>query len=147
MTTTAPISLNYASKEWMIERLDRMGLVGTAAEQSKSIVEPQCEEGSAAVQVANSSHERKYKMDQRSHLRAAQSLTAFQSSMYSGNTPAGSPQVQLESPNDIWVQPRAHPFYSADTVHIADQDTIKANEPWRIKPETIGKSIKNVNTK
>lgn len=145
--TTEPIRLNYASKEWMIERLDRMGLVGTAATQSKSIVEPIEYKDSDTVAFAESRHELKYKMDQQTHKQAANDLQRFQSTMYNGGTPSGSPQVQAENPNDIWVQPRAHPFYSKDRVHISDQELINANEPWRIYTEAKQKSIKHVNTK
>lgn len=145
--TTEPVHLNYASKDWMIERLDRMGLVGTAAAQSRNIVEPIEHRDSDAVALAQTRHQLKYNMDQQVHKKAANDLRNFQSAMQHGSTPAGATQVQAENPNDIWVQPRAHPFYQKDRVHISDQELINANEPWRIYTEVKRSSIKHVNTK
>ncbi len=145
--TISPIELNYASRDWMVERLDRLGLVGTAASQSRAIVAPPDYKDSEAVAVADARHQLKYKMDQNVHKKAANELENFQAAMYRGSTPAGSAQVQAENPNDIWVQPRAHPFYQKDRVHVSDQELINANEPWRIYTDVKKRSIKNVDTK
>lgn len=142
-----PYTGHYASKEFMVSKLDAMGFTGTAATATKSIVAPVEECDNDTVAFASTLHQKKHEMDQNTHKNAQEGLTRFQTALYNGGTPAANPQVQSENPGDIWVQPRAHPFYSRDTVKVSDQEIINASEPWRIYTDVKAESIKNVNTR
>lgn len=144
-----PIELKYASREFMLTKLDAMGYTGSAAAAAAQIRAPIDDNKTEAAQAARRSHLRKYELDQARNKEARDSVQRAQIAAMHGTPVAAYPQVLAENPGDIFVQPepRVHPYF-VQQAHVSAPDVARAREPWRMTVEqmNIG-SIKNQSTK
>ena len=69
-----PVDLKYASRQFMLTKLDRMGYTGDAAALSKRIHLPIDEQNTASGKRAAASHQLKYEMDQAANAEARDSV-------------------------------------------------------------------------
>lgn len=139
--------LNYASREFMLSKLEPMGLTGSAAAVSRNVAQlPDYDDGHRTVDYANVLHRGKHQSDQRTQSHVQDSLTQAQTTLFNGGKAVHDPRVVAENPFDMWVDPRAH-YYRGTQEVVCDRELVRANEPWRIYSDAKLSSIKHQDTR
>lgn len=146
-----PVDLKYASRGFMLSKLDAMGYTGDAASLSKRIHLPVDEQKTQSGRRAAASHQLKYEMDQAANAEARDSVRRAQIAAMHGTPVAAYPQVLAENPHDIFVQqePRSHPYFIRQS-HVSAPDiaNAKAYNAWQASLQHINSgSIKNKDTR
>lgn len=146
-----PVEIKYASRKFMLSKLDAMGYTGDAAALAQRIHAPQDEEKTAAARRARRTHQLKHEMDQQANAEARDIVRRAQLAAYNGAPLDAYPQVLAENPHDIFVQqtPRSHPYFVREA-HVAAPELANAvaREPWRMTVQQINSgSIKHMDTR